>query len=330
MSLLVFSSANRIAQGVIKQLSSSNLFEKIVCADIFPNYFALQRFINFRSQLANASIPITDVKISERTDLYKAIHSSSHILYITHDYYSLVPSKINLIKTVAEIAKHSKQIEKFVALTPVEYDHYSEPNPWLAARKSEEEATEIFPDLVHLKSDITFGPHSTIANVLLSRIMNNQNVAFQPRLPNEEVSPIHTDDLAKIVETAFKNKRIKGKAYALQGPEKVTLGEYLSILQKYTGNAIRLNEDIVEKTIPPYAENIISEKLYDPEYRNLTNFFRQYRALETSGLEPIDAFKLKQPISLSSAYPAKGVDVTLYKEEEADRLEKLIKNYLYS
>jgi len=62
----------------------------------------------------------------------------------------------------------------------------------------------------------------------------------------------------------------------------------------------------------------------------LTNFFRQYRALETSGLEPTDAFKLKQPISLSSAYPTKGVDVTLYKEEETDRLEKLIKNYLYS
>ena len=328
MSLLIIGSANRIAQGVIKQLSSSNLFDKIVCADLYPNYYALQRFINFKSQLTNSSIPVTDIKIEGKTDLSQAIKSSSHILYITHDYYSLVPSKINLIKTVSQLAKESKNIEKFVALTPVEHDHYHEPNPWLTARKSEEEAIEIFPDLVHLKSDITFGPNSTVANILLSRIVNNQNVAFDPRLPNEEAYPIHTDDIAKAVETAFKNKKIKGKAFALQGTEKVTLGEYLSILQKYTGNAIKLNEDFIEKTIPPYHQNLISERIYDDEYRNLTNFFREYRALETSGLESASGLKLK-PKELSSTYPAKEIDESLYKEEELNPLERLIKKFLY-
>ncbi len=330
MSLLVFSSASKISQGVIKRLHESKLFNNIVCADLFPNYYAIQRFVNFKSQLSKESeTQLTDILISSKADIQQAVKSSTHILYITHDYYTLVPAKTNLLKAVSEVAKGASHIEKFVALTPVELDHYDEVNPWLTARRSEEEAIQNCPDMVHLKSDIIFGSDSTLASTLVSRILNNQSITFQPQFPNEGVHPIHCEDVAKVVETALKNKKIKGKAFALKGTERVTLGEVISTLQKHTGKPIKLNEDPIEKIVSPFNSNLISEKLYDPEYRNLTNFLRQYRTLETSGLNDLSTFKLKLK-DLASAYPVNEVNESLYKAEETTIFEHYIKKFLYS
>jgi len=330
MSLLVFGSANRIAQGVIKRLHASGNYEKIICADLYPNYASVQRALDFQAQLSqtSSSTQLEDVKIFEKSDVKNVIGRSSHILYITHDYFSLVPSKINLIKTVAEVAKKSSNVEKLVALTPVEHDHYDEPTPALTARKSEEEAIEIFPELVHLKPDITFGEHSTVVSALTSRIINNLNITFQPRTFNEQTSPIYSEDLAKIVESALKNNKFKGKAYAVQGPDSITLGELLSIIQKHTGNAIKLNEDPIERAIPPYNPNLVSQRIYDPEYINLTAFLREYKTLEKSGLNEVKDFKFKLK-GIESIYSPNGVDASLYKEQESPRVESLIKKFLY-
>lgn len=330
MSLLVFGSANKIAQGVIRRLYASGNYEKIVCADIFPNYGSLQRFLDFQYELTqtSSSTQIEDVKIQERSDLKNAINRASHVLYITHDYYSLVPSKINLIKTVAELSKNSKNVERLVALTPIEHDHYDEPTPALTARKSEEEAIEIFPDLVHLKSDITFGQDSTVVSTLISRIVNNQNVVFEPRTFNEQTSPIFSEDLARIVESTLKNNKFKGKAYAIQGPDALTLGELLSTIQKHTGNAVRLNEDVIERAIPPYNPNLISQWLYDPAYINLTAFLREYKTLEKSGLSDMKDFKFKLK-SIETIHSPDTVNAELYKEEKLSRAERIIKKFLY-
>lgn len=329
MSLLIFSSANRIALGVLKRLYNSNNFEKIVCADLFPNYTSIQRLLNYKHQLEQnpSNTKITDIKISEKSDLAEAIKSASHVLYITHDYYTLVPSKLNLIKTVAELSKKNKSLQKLVALTPVEHDHYGENNSVLAARKSENEARNIYPDLIHLKSDITFGEDSTIANSIISRIVNGVNITFQPRAFDETAAPIHTDDVAEVVEAVLRDDSAKGKAYALQGNEKVTLGELISILQKHTGKAVQLNELALERLIPPYQANLITERLYEPDYINLARFLRQYRTMEKTGLESISKFKpnLKD---LNSAYSAK-VNESLYKPVEAEKIDNLIKKFLY-
>jgi len=49
-----------------------------------------------------------------------------------------------------------------LAVTPVENDHYAEQNPAHAATQSENEARLAFPNIVELKTDLTFGPDSNV------------------------------------------------------------------------------------------------------------------------------------------------------------------------
>jgi len=41
---------------------------------------------------------------------------------MTHNYYLNTPSKLNLIKTTAELVKKNK-VQNFVAVSPAEYAH---------------------------------------------------------------------------------------------------------------------------------------------------------------------------------------------------------------
>lgn len=70
MSLLVVSGSNRVAQGLIRGLHSSGKYERIVCADIFPNYRATERYLHFKDTLpAGSSTKLFEAKISEKSDL---------------------------------------------------------------------------------------------------------------------------------------------------------------------------------------------------------------------------------------------------------------------
>jgi hypothetical protein len=72
---------------------------------------------------------IEDAKVFEKSELLRQIVRSTHFIYVTHDYFRNVPSKLNLIKTSAELAKEHKNIKGFVAVTPMEHDHYGETSP---------------------------------------------------------------------------------------------------------------------------------------------------------------------------------------------------------
>lgn len=66
MSLLVFSSTSRISQGIIRHFFKSGQFERIVCADLYPNYWGIQRFLKFRETLdgVQSKTQLTDLKIN--------------------------------------------------------------------------------------------------------------------------------------------------------------------------------------------------------------------------------------------------------------------------
>jgi hypothetical protein len=291
MSLLIFSSANKIAQGIIKRLYASNQFERIICADLYPTYSSVQRFLYFREELdeINSSTTLIERKIEEKSDLIKAISEASHLVYITHDYYTLVPSKLNLIKTTAQLAKNAK-LEKFIALTPIEHDHYNEQNSLVKTDISIDEAKAAYPNLVHLKSDITFGQHSSFADILIRRIVNGQPIHFKPENPNALSSPIFSDDIATIVESCLKDSSIQEKSYLLQGSKQYTIGDMISTLQRHTSREAKINESIIEKVLPPTHVNFISERLYEPEYINFAQFIKQYKPLDQSGFENLDSF----------------------------------------
>jgi len=323
MSLLVFNSSNRIAQGVIRRLYGSGAYERIVCADIYPNHSAISRFLNFKADLKNttSNTQITDIKVVERADLVSAVSSASHVLYITHDYYSLVPSKLNLIKTVAELAKKHKNVQKLVALTPIEHDHYNEKQPAEAARTSEKEAQQINSNLVQLKSDLTFGPDSTLAHEIITRLINKQALGLNS---HASAKFIHSDNVAEVVEKALRDDSHTGKSYLLQGQESVSLREYVHTLEQYTGEV--QGGDILHGLIAKNILNIISERFHDPTYMNLIRLFDQYKQPTSDGFEGIENFGISLN-NFGSAYPQKGAKIEAYKSEESG-LERGIKNFL--
>lgn len=67
MSLLVFNSTARVAQGLVRHLYKSGNFEKIVCADVYPNYWGIQRYLNFRESLkgVESKTKLSDAFIGE-------------------------------------------------------------------------------------------------------------------------------------------------------------------------------------------------------------------------------------------------------------------------
>lgn len=327
MSLLVFGSANKIAHGVIRRLYGSGAYEKIVCADIFPTYWANERFYKFRDELTSvqSNTKLSDIQIQEKSDLHRAISNASHVLYITHDYYTLTGSKLNLIKTTAELTKHYKT-EKVIALTPIEHDHYGEQNPFHAVAQSEQEAISINPNLIHLKSDITFGQDSTIIDGLVKSIVNEKPFYLDRNNAGQVAAPIHTDDVAAIIEKILR-ENITGRHFALEGSEKVTLDQIVRTLERYCGDSAKVNECYWEKILPPTSVNFLTERLYCPDYINTSTFLKLYRGLEKGGLEDVSTLGVKLR-DFTSSYGERTVDKDRYRDYTSD-FERAVKRFLY-
>lgn len=177
MSLLVINSSSRIAGGVIKSLTKNSAFSKIVCADLYPNYHGINRFLQLKDSIGTGKTEtkVTDLKIQGKSSLENAINQADQVVYITHDYYALVPSKLNLIKTVAGLA--GKQNTPLLCVTPSEYDHFGEKDPIQAALHSEKDALEANPDATLIRTDLTFGADSqVIGQTLFNRIANGTSL----------------------------------------------------------------------------------------------------------------------------------------------------------
>jgi hypothetical protein len=65
------------------------------------------------------------VKLTDLTDLETALTQATDVVYVTHDYFANVPSKLNLLKHTAKLSKKAG-VKKLVAITPIENDHYGE------------------------------------------------------------------------------------------------------------------------------------------------------------------------------------------------------------
>lgn len=76
MSLLVIG-ASKVSQGVIRGLQASGKYERIVCADVFPSYLPLKRFLEFKDTLGASSTKVSETKISDKTDLETVIRGAS-------------------------------------------------------------------------------------------------------------------------------------------------------------------------------------------------------------------------------------------------------------
>lgn len=105
MSLLVINSSSRVAGGLIKGLAKNGQYDRIVCADLLPNYKAIERFINLQQEVSSKD-RLVDLKITGKSSLEDAIHQADQVVYVTHEYSQNVPSKTsmfdNVVKMMAE------------------------------------------------------------------------------------------------------------------------------------------------------------------------------------------------------------------------------------
>ena len=275
MSLLVINSANRVSQGLIRSLHQSNKFERILCADLYPSYTVHQKWFTFLEDLNSSSkTKIADMKIEERSDLQRALKGSSHVLYVTHDYYELVFSKLTMLVNAAKLAKEAK-VQKFVSLSAVEHYHYGEQNPFAVHTQAEAEAKKVNEGVVSIQSDLVFGPYATAVNQLLTRIASGKKVHFVPSA--NSVSPIHCENLAEIVSAALAGE-VSSQSLVAKGGESLTWNEILETLQKSMGVKAEVSGGSFFSS--PLKNDILSETCFQPCYRNLVRFVNKYEAVQ--------------------------------------------------
>eukprot|EP01017_Pseudomicrothorax_dubius_P028135 TRINITY_DN3322_c0_g2_i5.p1 TRINITY_DN3322_c0_g2~~TRINITY_DN3322_c0_g2_i5.p1 ORF type:complete len:328 (+),score=107.76 TRINITY_DN3322_c0_g2_i5:49-1032(+) len=280
-TLLVFNATSRIAQGLVRNIYRSGRYESIVCADVFPNYWSYERYFAFRDELKQnpSQTKIHDVQITERSDITAALKDVNALLYVTHDYYKVVPSKLNLLVAFAKAAKAAK-LSKAIAVTPVEYDHYGEQNPVEAANLAENEAKTALPELVHIKSDITFGNDSGISQFLVRLLAQGKQFSFKVD-PSALARPVFTGDLQQAVANILEadSAAFAGKSYLAQGPSKLTLQQYLDLLAQAVGQKANVG-GLLETIVPPTSYNLLTELLYKPCQINRNAFLKQYRTIQ--------------------------------------------------
>lgn len=304
MSLLVINSANRISQGIIRNLAQSGKFERIVCADIYPSYTVHQKWFKFLEDVPESSISkLKDIKIEERGDLIRAIKENSHVLYVTHDYYQLVFSKLTMIVNAAKIAKEAPNVKKFVALNPIEHYHYGEVNAFNAHVQAEKDAQKALENIVSLQSDLVFGHYSTAIRNIFARLCSKSKFHFFPS--ENQVSPIHCDDLAEVVQNALLGN---GSSGVIKGKEKFSWEEIFATLEAALGVKATLGEKSFNS---PLENSLLSETCYTPCYRNLVQFINQYQS-------PEGEFENKLNLSLKSfkqTYQESSLDAGSYAEK---------------
>lgn len=264
MSLLVIG-ASKVGQGVIRGLQGSGKYERIVCADVFPSYLPLKQFLEFKDTLGASATKVSETKIADKTDLEIAIRGATQVVFVTHDYYRNVPSKLTFIKHAASLSK-AAGIKTFVSVSPVESDHQGEANPIGDARKAIEEARTEFAGLVDIRSDLTFGKDSVAVNALLSRIANKKSIAFHPS--NALISPVFTGDLALAVAKVLAGGATK-LDYIARGEENLTFAALIQQLNAAIGVDALLNTCKIESVISPRSDNLISQAIYCANYQNL-------------------------------------------------------------
>ncbi|KAL4464095.1 hypothetical protein ABPG74_006032 [Tetrahymena malaccensis] len=274
MSLLVVSGANKVGQGIIRGLHSSGKYEKIVVADVFPKYYYLERYLRFKDTLTENKTKLEEVKLTDKTDLESAIKKASHVVYVTHDYYYNVPSKLNLIKHTATLSR-SAGVKRLVAVTPVENDHYGESQAVLAATQSENEARVAFPGLVELKTDLTFGQDSTVVSELLTRLAYGKSIYFKPSA--HRISPVHTLNVAEATQRILENNSLQNLRYVARGTESFDWKTIISTLAAAIGKDANLNQNPLENIISPLSDNIVSQTVHHHHYLNLARFINQYQ-----------------------------------------------------
>lgn len=97
-----------------------------------------------------------------------------------------------------------------------------------------------------MRSDVTFGTQSVVANAILQSVLFGKSLYFKPL--GASPAPLYAGDLASIVEKVMSGKECQGKSYFAAGPKHYDWNSYVKVLEKSTGtsNQAKLNANAWE------------------------------------------------------------------------------------
>ena len=244
------------------------------------------------------------------TDLETVLKQATDVVYVTHDYYQNVPSKLNLLKHTAQLST-KVGVKKLLAVTPVENDHYAEQNPAHAATQSENEARLAFPNIVELKTDLTFGPDSNVVTQIISRLVNSSSIYFKPS--GAKLQPVHTLNVAQAAQKILGTASLQNQRYIARGNESIDWSTLVSTLANATGTTAKLNTCAFENIVSPLSDNLISQTFLCSRYLNLTRFINQYQSPKGETHHDLSALGITELATFADTYKAGSVQTAAYK-----------------
>ena len=127
-----------------------------------------------------------------------------------------------------ELAK-TRAYKQVAYVAPVEHDHQDEIDEW---KHLEVEGRRAIPQLVGLRTDITFGPQSTFTSYLAERIYNGQNIYFKNT--GQSCAPIFTGDLEALVAQVLGGAHA-GKLLLARGHKHIDFKSIIHLLEDSLG-----------------------------------------------------------------------------------------------
>ena len=216
MSLLIIGSCSRITSKIVQSLARNQQYTRITIGDLLPTYNFHNRYYRLRKELdqEKLSVNVELQKLFETNQIPVLSEEHGDVLFVTHDYYATVSSKLKLMEVTANA---NKKREHLFFATPVEYDQFGYQNPEQRYQEAENKVREINPNSTIIRSDVQDHGESVAyinhdKNILDDRLFEfSYSQKFSPRI----VSSAH---YANVVANAMKD-RLQGKRLCLLGKE---------------------------------------------------------------------------------------------------------------
>ena len=216
MSLFIVGSCSRITSNIIQTLARNKQYESITIGDLIPTYSFHNRYYRLRKDLdqQNLSIKVNIEKLHETQQISDLSKCHDDVLYVSHDYFQTVTSKLRLMELTA-LANKTRNNLYFA--TPVEYDQFAYSNPEERYLAVQSKVMEINPNSTIIRSDVQDFAESIAYSNIEKNVLDDQlfklsfNQKFKPKI-------VSTKFYANFVAQTMKDK-VQGKLFCLTGKE---------------------------------------------------------------------------------------------------------------
>lgn len=220
MELVIVNGASNISKRLIETLVKNGKYNRVRLLDFKPYH---QHVYAFQRELSQKGV-IVDKRITTNGQaLDIALEGADKVVYVTHDYTSLVACKNNFLIGTAKLAK-KHGVKNLVAVCPVEHDlayTETEGKTWVEVRhEAELSALNENKNLTILNTDLVYSDKPTHLIHYVAQKVAKGSIAA-PFLSDATFRPISSDDVASAV--AHKLQKGGHGHFALRGEKELTI-----------------------------------------------------------------------------------------------------------